>query len=57
MGHFVDKTKTQDKSHFGVSDLCIGRCSSKDLINSDKTGLDQIPLTVLNLSVFEIMDL
>ena len=54
-GAFCRQTKTQDKSHFGVRDLYTGRCNSKDLINSDKTGLDLLP--VLNLSVFEIMDL
>ena len=47
--------KTQDKSHFGVRDLCTGRCNSKDLINSDKTGIDPILLPVLILRVFEIM--
>ena len=45
------------KSHFGVRDLCTGGCHSKDLINSDKTGLDLILLPVLYLRVFEIMDL
>ena len=41
---FVDilNTKTHDKSHLGVRDLCTGRCSSKDLISSDKTGSDSI---------------
>ena len=34
MGLSVDK----DKSHFGVRDLCTGRCNSKDLINSERLG-------------------
>ena len=42
MGLFVDKLKNKDKSQFGVRDLCTGRCNSKDLINSDKTGLNSI---------------
>ena len=49
--------KTQDKSHFGVRDRCTGHCNTKDLINSDKIGLDPILLPVLNLRVFEIKDL
>ena len=57
MGAFCRQTKTQDKAHFGVRDLCTGCCNSKYLINSDKTGLNQILLPVLNLRVFEIMDL
>ena len=56
-GDFYRETKTQDTSHFGVRDLCTGRCNSKDLINSDKTGLDPILLPVLNLRVFEIIAL
>ena len=43
MGLFVSK-KTQDKFHLGIRYLCTGRCSSKDLITSDKTGLDPILL-------------
>ena len=31
-----------DKSHLGVRDLRTERFNSKDLINSDKTGLDPI---------------
>ena len=38
------QAKTQDKSHLGVSNLCTGLCYSKDLVNSDKTGLDPILL-------------
>ena len=53
---FCKQTKTQDKSHSGIRDLCTGRCNSKDLINSDKTVLDPILLSVLNLRVFQIMD-
>ena len=49
--------KSQGKSHLGVRDLCTGRCSSKDLINSDKIGLDPILLPVLNLRVLEIIAL
>ena len=56
-GNFCRETKTQDKSHFGVRDLCIGHCNSKDLINSDRTGLDPILLPVLNLRVFNIIAL
>ena len=56
MGLFVDKLRPK-MSHFGVRDLCTGCCNSKDLINSDKTGLDPILLPVLNLSVFEIIGL
>ena len=41
-GDFCRETKTQEKYHFGVRDLFTGRCNSKDLINSDKTGLDLI---------------
>ena len=37
-GAFWRQTKTQDKSHLEVRDLCTGRCNSKDLISSDKTG-------------------
>ena len=37
-GAFWRQTKTQDKSHLGVRDLCTGPCNSKDLINSGKTG-------------------
>ena len=51
------KTKTQDQSHLRVRDLCTGRCNSKDLINSDKTGLDPTLLPVLNLRVLDIIDL
>ena len=51
-GTFCKQVKTQDKSHLGVRDLCTGCCSLKDLINSDKTGLDPILLPVLNLRVF-----
>ena len=53
-GAFCRQTKTQDKSHLGVRDLCTGRCNSKDHINSDKTGLDPILLPVLNLRVLDI---
>ena len=56
-GGFCKHTKTYDKSHLGVRDLCTGRCSSKDLISSVKTGLDQILLPVLNLRVLEIIAL
>ena len=41
-GAFCKQVKIQDKSHLGIRDLCTGRCSSKDLINFDKTGLDPI---------------
>ena len=34
-GAFCRQTKTQDKSHFGVRDLCTGHCNLKDLIKSD----------------------
>ena len=44
-GGFCRHTKTHDKSHLGVRDLCTGRCSSKDLISSDKTGLDPDSIT------------
>ena len=54
---FCRQTKTQDKAHLGVRDLCTGRCNSKDFINSDKTGLDPILLPVLNLRVLDIIDL
>ena len=47
MGLSEDKLRPQDKSHFGVRDLCTGSCNSKDQINSDKTGLDPILLPVL----------
>ena len=56
-GAFCRHTKTQDKSHLGERDLCTGRCNSKDLINSDKTGLDPILLPILNFRVLEIIDL
>ena len=56
-GGFCRQTKTHDKSHLGVRDLCTGRWSSKDLISSDKTGLDPILLPVLNFKVLEIIDL
>ena len=56
-GAFFKQVKTQDKSYLGVRNPCTGRCSSKDLINSDKTGLDPILLPVLNLRVFEIITL
>ena len=56
-GTFCKHFKTQDKSHLGVRQLCTGRCSSKVLINSDKTGLDPILLQVLNLRVLEIIAL
>ena len=56
-GAFCRQTKTQDKSHLGVRDLCTGHCNSKDLINSDKTGLDPTLLPVLNLRVLDITDL
>ena len=48
MGLSEDKL-TQDKSHLGVRDLCTGCCNSKDLINSDKTGLDLTLLPVLKI--------
>ena len=53
MGFFCRHTKTQDKSHLGVRDLCTGRCSSKDLINSNNTGLELTLLPVLNLRVLD----
>ena len=56
-GAFWRQTKTQDKSHLGVRDLCTGHCNSKEIINSDKTELDPILLPVLNLRVLEIIDL
>ena len=56
-GGFCRHTKTYDKSHLGVRDFYTGRCSLKDLISSDKTGLDPILLPVLNLRVLEIIDL
>ena len=56
-GAFCRQTKTQDKSHLGVRDLCTARCNSKDLIHSDKTGLEPILLPVLNLRVLDIIDL
>ena len=56
-GDFCRETKTQDKSHFGVRDLYTGRCNLKDLINSDKIGLDLILLPVLNFRVFDIIAL
>ena len=48
-GDFCKQVKTQDNSHLGVRYLCTGYCSLKDLINSDKTGLDPILLPVLIL--------
>ena len=48
---FCRQTKSQDKSHFCVRDHCTGRCNSKDLINSDKTGLDPILLPVKSKSI------
>ena len=56
-GPFWRQTKTHDKSHLGVRDLCTGHCNSKDLINSDKTGLDLILLPVLKLRLLDIKDL
>ena len=56
-GAFCRHTKIQDKSHLGVRDLCTGCCSSKDLINSDNTGLEPILLPVLNLRLLEIIAL
>ena len=44
MGLFCRQIKIQDKSHFGIRDLWTGHCHSKDLINSDKTGLEPILL-------------
>ena len=41
----------------GVRDLCTGRYNSKDLINSDKTGLDPILLPVLSLRILDVIDL
>ena len=41
-GAFLFLSKTHGKSHFGVRDLWTGRCNSKDLIQSDKTGLEPI---------------
>ena len=51
------KPKINRKLKLGVRDLCTGRCNSKYLINSDKTGLDMTLLPLLNLRVFDIMDL
>ena len=56
-GAFCRHTKTQDKSHSGVRDLCTGHCGSKDLINSDNAGLEPTLLPVLSLSVLEIIPL
>ena len=56
-GAFCRQTKTQDKSHLGVRDLCTGHNNSRDLINSDKKRLDSILLPFLNLRVFDIIDL
>ena len=39
--------KLRPKIHFDVRNFCTGRVHSKDLINSDKTGLDPILLPVL----------
>ena len=50
-------TKTHDNSHFGVRVFVLDVVNSKDLINSDKTGLDPILVPVLNLRVFEIYNL
>ena len=43
MGLFADILRPK------INPICTGCCNSKDLINSDKTGLDPILLPVLNL--------
>ena len=57
MGLSGGKLRSKINPILGARDLCTGHCNSKDLINSDKTGLDPTLLPVLNLRVLDTMDI